>query len=79
MKIGLFDSGIGGITILSEIVRKFKDMEIIYLCDNKYLPYGDKTIQFIKDRLDAIMHYFLSNFIGGFWLATGTICFFLGI
>lgn len=61
MKIGIFDSGIGGITVLSEVIKKFPEAELLYLCDNKYLPYGNKTVEFIKKRLKEILDYFYAQ------------------
>ncbi|TRZ78409.1 glutamate racemase [bacterium] len=42
-KIGIFDSGLGGLTILKEVVKLMPYYEYIYLGDNKNTPYGDKT------------------------------------
>lgn len=42
-KIGIFDSGLGGLTILKEIVRLMPDRNYIYLGDNANAPYGDKS------------------------------------
>ena len=53
-KIGVFDSGIGGFTIVHEIIKKFPDLEIDYFSDDAYLPYGDKPCQFIVERSTAI-------------------------
>ena len=41
--IGIFDSGVGGLTVLSEIKKKLPDENIIYLGDTKNFPYGSKT------------------------------------
>lgn len=41
--IGIFDSGIGGLTIFDEIHRLLPHENIIYLADSKNAPYGDKT------------------------------------
>ncbi len=38
--IGMFDSGIGGITVLKEVKRVLPNEEIIYLGDTKRFPYG---------------------------------------
>ena len=40
--IGIFDSGIGGLSILEEINRVLPNENIIYLADNKNCPYGNK-------------------------------------
>ncbi|PCH76540.1 MAG: glutamate racemase [Flavobacteriaceae bacterium] len=41
--IGIFDSGIGGITICNEIIRLLPNENIIYLADSKHAPYGEKS------------------------------------
>ena len=41
--IGIFDSGVGGLTIYEEIHRLLPNEDIIYLADSKNAPYGEKT------------------------------------
>ncbi len=41
--IGIFDSGVGGLTVFTEIRKKLKNENIIYLGDTKNFPYGDKS------------------------------------
>ncbi len=41
--IGIFDSGIGGLTVLNEIRKKLPCEDIIYIGDTKNFPYGDKS------------------------------------
>ena len=41
--IGIFDSGIGGLTVFKEIRKKLPNENIIYLGDTKNFPYGNKT------------------------------------
>ncbi len=43
MKIGVFDSGIGGMTILDTIKKRLPDEEYYYIADSKNCPYGEKT------------------------------------
>ena len=43
MKIGIFDSGIGGLTVFKEISKALPSFEIIYLGDTARLPYGIKS------------------------------------
>lgn len=42
-KIGIFDSGLGGLTILKEAIKLMPHYEYIYLGDNLNTPYGDKS------------------------------------
>ena len=43
MKIGFFDSGLGGLTILKSVARELPEYEYVYYGDTANLPYGDKT------------------------------------
>ena len=54
-KIGVFDSGIGGVTVLKEIIRELPKENYIYYSDSKNNPYGDKTDKEIKQLCDNIV------------------------
>ncbi|NDD90603.1 glutamate racemase [bacterium] len=43
MKIGVFDSGVGGMTVLSELRRRFGSTHFVYLGDTAHVPYGAKS------------------------------------
>lgn len=43
MKIGFFDSGLGGLIVLKAVAKALPDFDYIYYGDTKNLPYGDKT------------------------------------
>ena len=43
MHIGLFDSGVGGLTVLKELVKEFPKAKFTYLGDTARLPYGNKA------------------------------------
>ncbi|MFA5188494.1 MAG: glutamate racemase [Patescibacteria group bacterium] len=43
MKIGIFDSGLGGLIILNEIIKKLPQYDYIYLGDNARTPYGNRS------------------------------------
>ncbi len=49
MKIGFFDSGLGGLTILSAVRKVLPHYDYIYFGDTKNLPYGDKTEEEIHE------------------------------
>lgn len=52
--IGIFDSGIGGLSILNVIRKILPNEHLIYYADNLYMPYGEKTNDFIKHRGTSI-------------------------
>jgi glutamate racemase len=43
MAVGIFDSGIGGLTVLDAITRRLPDTAFVYLGDNAHAPYGTRT------------------------------------
>lgn len=53
--IGVFDSGIGGVTVLKEILKLLPNENYIYYSDSKNNPYGDKSDTEIFDICDEIV------------------------
>ena len=47
----VFDSGLGGTTILNHILARKISGPFIYVADNKFLPYGQQTKEFIQERV----------------------------
>jgi glutamate racemase len=52
--IGIFDSGIGGLSVLAAIARALPQADLVYLADTAHLPYGDKDDAFIRRRVLTI-------------------------
>lgn len=53
--IGIFDSGIGGVTVLREIIKILPQENYIYYSDSKNNPYGDKNEEEVKKICDNIV------------------------
>ena len=49
MKIGVFDSGIGGMTVLKELIKTFPDAQYVYVGDTANVPYGTKSPEKIRE------------------------------
>lgn len=60
-KIGIFDSGIGGVTVLKEIVKILPNEDYIYYSDSINNPYGDKKDKEIIKICDNIVKYFIER------------------
>ena len=43
MAVGVFDSGLGGLTVLDAVARRLPDVPFVYLGDNAHAPYGVRT------------------------------------
>ncbi|MDO9423629.1 MAG: glutamate racemase [Methylobacter sp.] len=55
--IGVFDSGVGGLSVLQEIRRALPGEHLLYVADSAHAPYGDKSQQFIEARSIAISEF----------------------
>ena len=58
LKIGIFDSGIGGFTILNSLIKTRKDVEVFYLADTKRIPFGNKGLKEIRIIAKEICNFF---------------------
>lgn len=59
--IGVFDSGIGGVTVLKEIVKILPNENYIYYSDSINNPYGDKSDKEILEICDKIVQKLINN------------------
>ena len=50
MAVGIFDSGLGGLTVLEAVTRVLPDVAFVYYGDNANTPYGVRDPQDIYDR-----------------------------
>ena len=70
--IGIFDSGIGGLTVLNELQKILPHENFIYYADTKHLPYGDKSKEEIISFSKYIAKYFIENDVKAIVIACGT-------
>src|SRR3989338_7243529 len=59
--IGIFDSGIGGLTVAQALVEQLPNENIIYFGDTAHLPYGDKSTAAIQSYAVKITHMLLQQ------------------
>lgn len=59
--IGIFDSGIGGVTVFKEILKILPNENFIYYSDSKNNPYGDKSDSEILDICDNIVNFLINK------------------
>ncbi len=59
MKLGVFDSGLGGIMIARSIRNLIQDIDIVYLGDTLHVPYGNRSEEAIYAHTKASMEYLL--------------------
>ncbi|GAB2923919.1 glutamate racemase [Rheinheimera gaetbuli] len=58
--IGIFDSGIGGLSVARAVRELLPDEQFIYVADSGHAPYGEKTDQYIYQRMQAITQHLVA-------------------
>ncbi len=59
--IGIFDSGVGGLSVLQEIRKMLPHENLLYVADSAHAPYGDKSAEFIAARSIAISAFLVGQ------------------
>lgn len=73
MKVGVFDSGLGGLTVVQSLQKSIKGAEIFYIADTKNAPYGEKTPEQIRQySLDVTEHFIEEHYIDALIIACNT-------
>ena len=72
-KIGFFDSGIGGVTVLRECIKLVSDFSYIYYSDSVNNPYGDKSRDEVLGIASNIVDYFENRYYVAAAKETGNV------
>ena len=59
--IGVFDSGVGGLSVLREIVRQIPQQPVLYFADTGHVPYGDREASEIRSFAQAITAFLVEQ------------------
>ncbi|MBM7060182.1 glutamate racemase [Pseudomonas sp. UL073] len=70
--IGVFDSGVGGLSVLGEIRQLLPAESLLYVADSGHVPYGEKTPEFIRERSQVIASFLLGQGAKALVLACNT-------
>ena len=70
--IGVFDSGLGGLSVLAEIHRLLPHEKLIYVGDSANAPYGDHSADFVRERSRKITDFLLDKGVKAIVIACNT-------
>ena len=70
--IGVFDSGVGGISVLQHIHALLPQEQLLYVADSRYAPYGNKTPQEIQSRCFEIADFLIAKGVKAIVVACNT-------
>jgi glutamate racemase len=59
--IGVFDSGVGGLSVWREIVRQLPDEDTLYLADQAHVPYGSRRLADVREFSEGITRFLLEQ------------------
>jgi glutamate racemase len=59
--VGVFDSGVGGLSVLRALLAELPGVRFIYVADSAYAPYGERTVGEITDRSERITAWLLNT------------------
>lgn len=74
MKIGVFDSGVGGLTVLRELVRQLPSADYLYFGDTARLPYGSKSKATVAKYAIGAVEYLVQHGAERVVIACNTAC-----
>ena len=70
--VGVFDSGVGGLSVLQHIRQRLPNESLIYFADSGFAPYGDKSDEAIVERSLAVAEFLLQHQIKALVIACNT-------
>ncbi|MEO4047670.1 glutamate racemase [Pseudomonas sp. CAU 1711] len=70
--VGVFDSGVGGLSVLREIRARLPQEDLLYVADSGHVPYGEKSAEFIRERSQHIAEFLLAQGAKALVLACNT-------
>lgn len=73
--IGVFDSGVGGVSVLKEISKVLPNENIIYYGDSLHAPYGEKSKAEVFKLVCDVVDYLFSRDVKAIVIACNTYCF----
>ena len=72
LPIGVFDSGVGGISVLKHIRDLMPHENLIYVADSRHAPYGNQTPEFIQERSFWLVEFLLRQGVKALVVACNT-------
>lgn len=71
-KVGIFDSGLGGLLILRHLIKEFPQLDFVYIADYAYNPYGRKDYLTIENRVIEIGKHLVNEGVDVIVIACNT-------
>ena len=70
--IGVFDSGVGGLSVLHELRQELPHEHFLYVGDSRWAPYGDRSAEVVVERAITITNFLVSQGVKAVVVACNT-------
>ena len=70
--IGVFDSGVGGLSVLRAVRTELPHEDLVYVADSGHAPYGDRPLQHVEDRAIAVVEFLVTRGVKAVVVACNT-------
>ncbi len=60
-RVGVFDSGVGGLSVVRELIAQIPGQPLVYLADQAHAPYGQRSLDEIRELSDGITRFLLTQ------------------
>lgn len=71
-RLGVFDSGLGGLSVLKALHQRMPESELIYVADSGHAPYGERSDAFIQQRSEVVAAFLVAQQIDVLVIACNT-------
>lgn len=72
LRLGVFDSGVGGLSVLRDLRRELPHAELLYLADSGHAPYGERSDGFVAERSHRVAGWLVTQGIDALVIACNT-------
>jgi len=72
--LGIFDSGLGGLTVARHVREQLPDEDLLYFADQAHVPYGDKSVDELRGYLQANIAYLQAQGVEAIVMGCNTSC-----
>ena len=72
-RLGVFDSGLGGLTVLNEVCKYNSGLDVVYFGDTARVPYGSRTVETITRYAEQDVRFLLSQGVQAILIACGAV------
>jgi glutamate racemase len=72
--LGIFDSGLGGLTVLRHVREQLPNEDLVYFADQAHMPYGDKDVEVLRTYLASSVRYLEGRGVDAIVMGCNTSC-----